>query len=74
MSSDLENLEMSGNFDAERKVREFMKKTKKVRDFCCKKFIFSQSEHPNFESFLVEHGIPFHLETGHTGSGSLKAL
>ena len=44
VSSDLENLEMSGNFDARRKsqgiVRQFFKKTKKVREFYCVKFIF----------------------------------
>ena len=27
----------------------------KVREFCCKKFIFIQSEHPNFDNFLGEH-------------------
>ena len=27
-----------------------------VREFCCKKFTFSQSEHPNSENFLGEHG------------------
>ena len=62
VSSDLENLEMSGNFDARRKslekVREFLKNKKsqeKVKEFCCMEFIFSQSEHPNFENFLGEH-------------------
>ena len=37
------------------KVREFFKNKKsqgKVREFCCVKFIFSQSEHPNFENFI----------------------
>ena len=59
VSSDLENLEMSGNFAARRKsqgkVREFLKKTGKFREFCCVKSIFSQYEHPNFENFLGEH-------------------
>ena len=27
----------------------------KVREFCCLKFIFSQVEGPNFETFLWEH-------------------
>ena len=53
-SSDLENLEMSGNFGARGKVSEFFK-NKKVRDLCSVKFIFSKSEHPNFENFLGEH-------------------
>ena len=33
------------------KVRE----VRKVREFCCLKFIFSQGEDPNFENCLVEH-------------------
>ena len=58
MSSDLENMEMSGNFDAGEKVREFFKNKKskgKVREFRYVKFVFSQSEHPNFENFPGEH-------------------
>ena len=55
VSSDLENLEMSGKFDARRKSQGISKKTRKVREFCCVKFIFSQSEHPNFENVLGEH-------------------
>ena len=63
VSSDLENLEMSGNFEARRKsqetVRELKKEDKKsqgkVRELCCVKFIFGSSEHPNFENFLREH-------------------
>ena len=58
VSSDLENLEMSGNFEARRKrqgtVREFKKEDKKsqgkVRELCCVKFIFGSSEHPSFEN------------------------
>ena len=37
------------------KVREFMEKRKsqgKGREFCCKNFVFSQSEHPNLKIFL----------------------
>ena len=42
----------------------------KVRKFCCKKFIFSQSEHPNFENsgdltpYLMFYFscIPIHIE------------
>ena len=54
VSSDLENVEMSGNFDARSslgKVMEFFK-IGKIREFCCLKSIFSQSEHPNFQNFL----------------------
>ena len=60
--SDMENLEMSGNFDARRKsqgkAREFLKYKKrqgKAREFCYVKFVFNQSEHPNFEKFPGEH-------------------
>ena len=49
VSSDLENPEMSGNFDARRKSQGI------VRKFYCMKFIFSQSEHPHFENFLGDH-------------------
>ena len=52
VSSDLENLdnlEMSGNVDARREVQGI------VRKFCCVKFIFSQSDYPNFLNFLWEH-------------------
>ena len=62
VSSNLENLEMLGNFNARReshgKVKEFLKTRRsqgKVKEFCCVKSIFSQSEHPNFENFLGEH-------------------
>ena len=59
--SDLENLEkMSRNSNARRKsqgnVMEFLK-NKKVREFCCVKFIFSQPEYPNFEIFLGKPGF-----------------
>ena len=49
VSSDLENPEISGNFEARRKsqgtVRELKKKKtrkvrEKLREFCCVKFIF----------------------------------
>ena len=60
VSSDLENLEMSGNFDARRKnqgkVSEFKKKIRKAREFWCVKYIFSQSEHPNFEILKISEG------------------
>ena len=39
-------------------VREFLKNKKsqgKVMKFCYVKLIFSQSEHPNFKTFLGEH-------------------
>ena len=49
VSSDLENLKISGNFDARTKCQG------KVREFCYVKFIFSQSEHPDFENFPGEH-------------------
>ena len=49
------NLEMPGNLDTRRKRQGIFKKTRKVREFCCVKFIFGQSEHPNFENFLGEH-------------------
>ena len=45
VSSDLENLEMSGNFDVRRKSQGIL--------FCENQFY--QSEHPNFENFLGEH-------------------
>ena len=48
VSNHLENLEMSGNFDA---------KIKSQGIFCCAKFIFSQSEHPNVETFPGEHAL-----------------
>ena len=38
------------------KVKEFLK-TRKVREFCCVKSIFSQSEHPNSENFLGAHAL-----------------
>ena len=60
VSSDLGNLEMSGNFDARRKSHG------KVKEFCCVKFIFSQFEHPNFENFLGEHAPDPLYSLGHT--------
>ena len=39
---------MSGN------LRQNSKSQGKVREFCCLKFIFSQVEDPNFETFLGE--------------------
>ena len=66
VSSNLENLEMLGNFDARKKVREFLKNKKgqgNVKEFCCVKFLFSQSEHTNFESFL---GVHIHSGLEHT--------
>ena len=66
VSSDLENLEMLGNFDAKRNSQGILKKTRKVSEFCCVKFIFSQSGNPNFENFLGEH-VPRPLNSlGHT--------
>ena len=53
--SGLEHLEMSGNFDASRKSQEIFETTRKsgkVTEFCCVKFIFSQSEHTDFKNFL----------------------
>ena len=54
---------MSGNFDVRRKSQgklgEFLENKKgqgKLREFCGVKFIFNQCEHPNFETFLGEHG------------------
>ena len=52
VSSDLQNLEMSGNFDAQRKSQGISMHREKVREFCWVKSIFNQSEHPNFENFL----------------------
>ena len=63
MSSDLENLEMSGNFDASRKSQGVLKKNKKSqgkdREICCVKFIFSQPEVSNFKNFLGEYAPKF---------------
>ena len=49
VSSYLENLEMSRNFNARRRSQG------RVKEFCCVKFIFSQSEHLNSEHFLREN-------------------
>ena len=41
--------------------------TPEVKEFCCKKFMFSQSEDPNFENFLGEHiPRPPKIVLGHT--------
>ena len=64
VSSDLENLEMSGILLQGEKVREFFQKQEmsgksqgKDREFRCVKLIFSQSKHPNFENFPPENGL-----------------
>ena len=49
VATDLENLEKSGN------LQKNSKSLRKVREFCCLKFSFSQVEDPNFEDFLGEH-------------------
>ena len=55
VATDLENPEKSRNVKGDFwKVREFateFRKSGKVKDFCCLKFIFSQVEDPNFENF-----------------------
>ena len=64
VTTDLESLEKSGNLKetSERNLpkksgnlRQNYKSHGKVEEFCCLKFIFSQVEDPNFETFLGEH-------------------
>ena len=66
VATDLENLEKSGNLkETSESQGIYLKKSgnlpqnskslAKVREFCCLKFIFSQVEAPNFETFLGEH-------------------
>ena len=38
-----------------RNLRQNSTSQGKVKEFCCLKFIFSQVEDPNFETFLGEH-------------------
>ena len=59
VSSDLENLEMSRNFDARRKSQGIFKNREgqgKVREFCCVKFIFS-APRPCLSVFLRKYVI-----------------
>ena len=62
---DLENLEKSGNLKETPEspgnlpkrsgnLWQNSKSQRKVREFCCLKFIFSKVEDPNFENFLEE--------------------
>ena len=64
VSTDLENLEKSGNLKETSESRRIACKSEnlplsqgiwdripKVREFCCLKFVFSQVEDPNFENF-----------------------
>ena len=68
MSRDLENLENVGKFRCKEKMSGNLKKTNKksqgkVREFSLVKFIFSQSEHHNFENFLGNHAPLTVLDT-----------
>ena len=51
----LENLKKSGNFPEKSEKSHKIPKSVKVREFCFVKFIFSQFEVLNFQSFLGEH-------------------
>ena len=55
VATDLENLEKSGNLKETSESQGICDRIPKVREFCCLKFIFSQTEDPNFENFLGEH-------------------
>ena len=59
VATDLENLEKSENLKETSESQGICLKSQgicdripKVREFCCLKFIFSQVEDPNFETFL----------------------
>ena len=54
-TTDLENLEKSGNLKETFESQGICDRIPKVREFCCLKFVFSQVEDPNFEKFLWEH-------------------
>ena len=51
----METLNCQGILMQGQEVRKFLKKTRTFREFCCVKFIFSQSDRPNFENLLGEH-------------------
>ena len=59
VTTDLENLEKSGNFGGNlketSKSRGISHRIPKLREFSCLKFIFNQVEDPDFEDFLGEH-------------------
>ena len=58
VATNLENLEKSGNLKETSESQEIFPRIPKVREnqgIFCLKFIFSQVEDPNFETFLGEH-------------------
>ena len=52
VTTDLQNVEKSGNLKETSEVKELVTEFQKSRNFFCLKFIFSQVEDPNFENFL----------------------